>query len=88
MFDHLPEIFQKTPFMMSRKVEYRNAGLPMVSGVERIKSVFAEKGNSGTTFRETFLLPQIVFISSIKPISSRFSLNDHCKFNHRSVIKE
>ena len=40
-------------------------------GVKRIKSIFADKGNCETRFEApSSLLPQVVLISSMKPISS------------------
>ena len=45
------------------------------SETDYCKSLSADKGNSGTMFGGTSLLPQIVLFSSIKPILSSISLS-------------
>ena len=67
MFDILQEIVQCYPFLMSRN--FKEQG-DQWYGVQRIKSIWAEKENSGTRFGAPLLSPQVVLISSIKPIVS------------------
>ena len=43
-------------------------------GVKRIKFIFADKESNETTFRVLILLPQVVLISQIKPMSSSLRL--------------
>ena len=42
-----------------------------------VNCIFANKGNWGEVFVAPFLLPLVVLISSIKPISSSISLTLH-----------
>ena len=64
--------FPKSSF--SNVTKFRNAGLPTVRSQLRIKSIFAEKRNSGTIkIWGAFLLLQAILIFSIKPISSSIS---------------
>ena len=75
MYDILQEILQSYPLLMSRKFETHGC---QWYGVKRIKSSFADKGNSGTRFGAPLLLPQVVLISSIKLISILFKDHQAC----------
>ena len=69
----MQEILQCHPFLMSGKFETQGY---QWFGVKRIKSIFADKGNiiveQGLGYS---LQPQVVLISSIKPISSSINLS-------------
>ena len=68
----LQEILQSHCFLMSRN--FKTQGCQWY-GIKRIKSIFADKSSGRARFLGTFSLPQVVLISSIKPILSSASLS-------------
>ena len=66
----LPVLIYSRPFVMSQICEMQ---VCQCYKVKRIKSYFHELRELWKKVRGTFLLPQVVLISSIKPISSYIS---------------
>ena len=64
--------FAKSLFsLMSQKFEKQDC---QWYEVKRIKSIFSRKGNSGKKVWSTSLLPQVIFIFSIKPDLKQYLL--------------
>ena len=67
----MPELIYSTPFVMAQNCEMHCC---QWYEVKRIKSNFRKKEELGKKVWDTTLLPKVVLIPSIKPISSSISL--------------